>query len=87
MAKKPIPLLFSMMVPPVWLTVPLAVEPLALAEPMKNALMFSTALSCTFNVPTALSMSPRLKSALLVKVALPLSVRVPTSVPVWPMLL
>ena len=72
-------------VPPVWFTVPLAVEPLALAEATYNEPTVNVALSEIFTVPEALPTSPTLKSPLFVKEPVPIRVNVALSVPSWPM--
>jgi hypothetical protein len=44
MAKAPTAVLTWLIVPPLWFTTPLAVEPAALAEPTKNALQVNVAV-------------------------------------------
>ena len=81
MSNKPVPVLNSYTVPPAWFTVPLAVEPVPLAEPTKKEFTVTLALLEIFRMPVEPPTSPTLKSALLVKLALPVRVSVPMSVP------
>ena len=81
MSNKPAPVLNSVTMPPAWFNVPLAVEPVPLAEPTKKEFTVTLALLEMFSVPTELPTSPTLKSALLVKLALPVRVSVPLSAP------